>query len=225
MGKKLGTICMGLGLLLILAALVLFLRNQQEARQAGQTAELVLPRLMAVIPSEPESPAAPVPSSPAAGASAAPELSETPLLPENALEVPTEPDPTMTEAEIDGRRYIGCLTIPALDLELPVLSQLDDSSLKLSPCRYAGSTKTDDLVIGGHNYVQHFAYLSRLSPGDAVYFLDMDGVLSTYQVAAVEVLEETAVAEMTAGDYALTLFTCTYGGGSRVTVRCDRTDS
>lgn len=26
---------------------------------------------------------------------------------------------------------------------------------------------------------------------------------------------------MTSGDYPLTLFTCTYGGKSRITVRCD----
>lgn len=220
MRNKLGTICMGLGLLLILAALALFLGNQREARQAGQAAELVLPRLMEAIPSEPRTSAATVP---APAPSEKPETSPAPLLPETAVAVSMEPDPAMTETEIDGRRYIGCLTIPALALELPVISQLDDSNLTVSPCRYAGSAKTDNLVIGGHNYVQHFAYLSRLSPGDTVYFLDMDGVLSAYQVAAVEVLEETAVAEMTAGDYALTLFTCTYGGGSRITVRCDRT--
>ena len=36
------------------------------------------------------------------------------------------------------------------------------------------------------------------------------------------VVSFTAVEEMTAGEYDLTLFTCTYGGQSRVTVRCDR---
>ena len=29
---------------------------------------------------------------------------------------------------------------------------------------------------------------------------------------------------MTAGDFDLTLFTCTYGGKSRVTLRCDRVE-
>lgn len=53
--------------------------------------------------------------------------------------------------------------------------------------------------------------------------MDMDGVRSDYQVASVEVLAPTAVEEMTSGTYDLTLFTCTYGGRSRVAVRCQRT--
>ena len=216
MRNKLGTICIGLGLFMMLAALGLFLGNLQEAHRAGQAAELVLSQLVEQVSASPPPTAFPTPA-------VEPSSSEAPLLPEDALEVPAKQDPTMTEVEIDGFRYIGCLTIPALDLELPVMSQLDETRLKTAPCRCAGSTRTDDLVIGGHNYAQHFAGLSRLSPGNAVYFLDMDGVLSVYQVAAVEVLSDSAVEEMTAGDYALTLFTCTYGGGSRVVVRCDRT--
>lgn len=210
MYNKRGTALMVLGALLVLSALGLFLWNQREAHEAGQAADLVLPQLLEQIP-----------TSPRAASTPQPEPTGETLLPDNALVVPT--DPAMTEAQIGGYGYIGCLTIPALDLELPVMGQLDDTRLKTAPCRYAGSTKTGDLVIGGHNYVQHFAYLSRLTPGDPVYFLDMDGVLSAYQVAAVEVLRDTAVAEMTSGDFALTLFTCTYGGGSRIAVRCDRT--
>ena len=44
-----------------------------------------------------------------------------------------------------------------------------------------------------------------------------------YTVVALDVLHPQAVDEMTAGDYDLTLFTCTFGGKSRVTVRCMRT--
>lgn len=134
-------------------------------------------------------------------------------------------DPNMTEVEIDGYYYIGYVSIPALNLELPVMSQWDYARLKIAPCRYSGSTKTDDLVIAAHNYVRHFGKLSRLSVGDTVYFTDMDGVRSSYEVAVVDVLVPTAVAEMTAGEYDLTLFTCTYGGKSRMTIRCDRVES
>ena len=108
--------------------------------------------------------------------------------------------------------------------ELPVMAEWDDTRLKLAPCRYSGSTKTDDLVIAAHNYARHFGGLQTLQPGDAVWFTDMDGVVTAYEVAAVEVLQPTAVEEMTAGEYDLTLFTCTYGGRSRVTVRCDRVE-
>ena len=40
--------------------------------------------------------------------------------------------------------------------------------------------------------------------------------------AAVDILDHTAVEDMISGEYDLTLFTCTYGGENRVTVRCDR---
>ena len=50
----------------------------------------------------------------------------------------------------------------------------------------------------------------------------MDGKVWKYEVAAVDILAPTDVEDMTAGDYDLTLFTCTYGGKSRVTVRCQR---
>ena len=41
----------------------------------------------------------------------------------------------------------------------------------------------------------------------------------------IERLRPTAVKEMTSGDWDLTLFTCTVGGQSRVTVRCEKLKS
>lgn len=46
-----------------------------------------------------------------------------------------------------------------------------------------------------------------------------------YEVAEIEILSPDAVEEMTEDDGDLTLFTCTLGGGSRVTVRCVLTES
>lgn len=189
MRNKIGTVCMGLGAVLVLAALSLFLWNRYEAKQAERSAGEVLPQLIQEIERQAQS----------------------------------DPyDPTMTEVEIDGYQYIGYLMLPSLELELPVMSEWDYTRLRIAPCRYTGSTKTDDLVIAAHNYARHFGMLSKLVPGDPVYFMDMDGRLSSYQVAEANVLEPTAVEEMTSGEYDLTLFTCTYGGQSRVTVRCDR---
>ena len=133
-------------------------------------------------------------------------------------------DLTMTEVEIDGYNYIGYLSIPSLDLELPVMSEWDYTRLKIAPCRYAGSTKNNDLVIAAHNYVSHFGPIKNLAQGDSVYFTDMDGIVSCYTVEEMDILAPTDVEEMTAGDYDLTLFTCTYGGKTRMTVRCGRVE-
>lgn len=53
-----------------------------------------------------------------------------------------------------------------------------------------------------------------------MYLWDADGICYQYEVAGLEELGGTAVEEMQAGDWELTLFTCTYGGRTRVTVRC-----
>ena len=43
-------------------------------------------------------------------------------------------------------------------------------------------------------------------------------------MAGKDILEATAIEEMTSGAYDLTLFTCTYGGTSRVTVYFDKVE-
>ena len=119
--------------------------------------------------------------------------------------------------------YYSTISFPALGLELPVMSQWSYPNLKIAPCRYQGSAYTGDLIIAGHNYRTHFGPLKNLRVGDAVLFTDADGNQFRYTVAQVENLAKTAVEEMAAGDWDLTLFTCTLGGQTRVTVRCVET--
>lgn len=49
---------------------------------------------------------------------------------------------------------------------------------------------------------------------------DVEGNRFFYQVDSVEILKKTEVEQMEAGDWDLTLFTCTYGGQTRFTLRC-----
>lgn len=122
--------------------------------------------------------------------------------------------------EIDGKSYLGVLEISALDLVLPVLENWDDASLKLAPCRYTGSYQEDSMIIAGHNYKSHFGGLSQLQAGDSVLFTDVFGGAYEYQVFQVESLDGADTEGMERGDWDLTLFTCTYDGASRVTIRC-----
>lgn len=150
---------------------------------------------------------------------------EDPTVPLEYVGVPLEfLDPSafeMTEVEIDGYFYIGYLSIPAIDLELPIMSDWDYDKLRVAPCRYYGSVMGENLVLMAHNYRSHFGPISRLKEGDSVIFTDMDGIVTEYEVVTQDVLDPYAVEEMTTGDFDLTLFTCTYGGRSRVTVYCD----
>ena len=130
------------------------------------------------------------------------------------------PEMEMPVETIDGVDYVGVLRIPALALELPVINQWSYPLLKIAPCRYSGSAYQNNLVLCAHNYASHFGNLKNLHIGDAVTFTDMDGNLFSYQVAELETLPPQATEEMENGDWDLSLFTCTVGGQSRVTVRC-----
>lgn len=107
-----------------------------------------------------------------------------------------------------------------LELELPVMAQWSYPGLRTAPGRYTGTLLGRDLVIAAHNYLHHFGRLNQLSIGDEVVFTDVRGQRFHYTVADLEILQPTAIEEMTAGEYDLTLFTCTYGGRTRFTVRC-----
>ena len=140
---------------------------------------------------------------------------------EQSVEEELDPfDEEMVVKEINGYGYIGYLSIPALELELPVMSEWDYGRLKISPCRYYGSTKTDNLVIAAHNYRFHFGYLGHLKPGDAVIFTDMESETRYYTVTSVELLMPTDVGKVKDTGDDLILYTCTYGGAKRITVRC-----
>lgn len=122
--------------------------------------------------------------------------------------------------EIDGLTYIGTITIPAIDRQLPVLAAWDETNAQKAPCRYTGSVLTDDLIIAGHNYTSHFGRLDRLKPGDEIIFTNAAGIDYRYRVADQEIIRGTDPDAMQAGDWPLTLFTCNYDGTMRITVRC-----
>ena len=127
----------------------------------------------------------------------------------------------MPVVEIDGQRYIGTVAIPSLALELPVMETWDYKKLKISPCRYKGTVYQNNMIICAHNYESHFGRLKNLKIGDSVLFTDVDGNEFWYTVVELDTLATTAVEEMEAGVWDLTLFTCTLGGRTRVTVRCN----
>ena len=120
----------------------------------------------------------------------------------------------------DGREYVGMLRVPSLGLELPVLSEWSYAGLRVAPCLYAGSAYSGDMVVAAHNYTSHFGKLRGLAYGSEVSFTDVRGNVFVYEVSSIEELGPYDVEAMTESEWDLTLFTCTLGGGSRVTVRC-----
>ena len=195
-----GTAWIHVGLLLIAAALFLSAYNEMASHEARNSAQQVIEQLCETLPTEST-----------AG-------TEAPAVPEYLLDAGRE----MPVQTINGRDYIGVLSIPSLELELPVISQWDYPALKVAPCRYSGSLYQDNLIICAHNYASHFGKLKTLQPGDTVLFTDMDENVVTFQMVERETLGPTDVEGMEAGDWDLTLFTCTVGGQTRVTIRFER---
>ena len=60
--------------------------------------------------------------------------------------------------------------------------------------------------------------------GDEIVFTDILGNVWKYSVIATEILRPSDVDILTNGEYDLTLFTCTYGGHTRVALRCDKAE-
>ena len=191
MKRKRAVFLLSCGAICLIAALGLTGYNLYDEYRAESSAEANVTQLKTVIQDK------------------APE--EQPILP--------EPQVMMTALELDGRDYVGVLEIPSLELSLPIQDEWSDQLLKYSPCRYEG-TIYDGMIIAGHNYKSHFAKLKQLLPGDEVRFIDLDGNIWNYVVSGTEVSAGYDVERMKSGDWDLTLFTCTYGGENRYTLRC-----
>lgn len=204
-----GVALVAVGAVLMLSALSLFVYNQKEDENAGEQAAVLLQDIHAAI--ERKQPAPTPAETPSAPAQSEPEPTPTPF------------DPTLPEVEIQGYNCVGFLTIPAMELEVPVISQWDYERLKSAPCRQYGSTKTDDLVIAAHNYDRHFGKLKNLVAGDTVIFTDMDGNVNTYSVTGTTIVEPEAVEAVYGSGSDLVLYTCTKGGKTRVVAFCQRT--
>lgn len=208
MRRLLGTLLILIGSLLICAAVAVTARNLwQEERPDGAIPQAVEQLKQQIL--QPETPTQPQPQ---------PEAQPIPVLPQQ------EELRSMPEVIIDGVGYVGYLSIPKLELELPVIGQSNEENLELAPCRFYGTAYQKNFVIGGHRYRRHFRKLHTLGYGDVIRFTDMDGNEFTYEVTELEVIEPYQAQYLCSGDWDLSLYTCTPGGLTRVVLRCLRVD-
>ena len=198
------------GLLLILAAFLLTGYNLWRGYEAGVSADAVLEEILPEMEEED------------------PEQAGGGDVPADEIEYPDyvlNPQMDMPVKIVDGNAYVGVIKIPSRGKEFPVFNEWNYSNLKTAPCRYSGTAYLGNLVICAHNYRSHFGGIRTLGYGDEVIFTDMDGNAFHYKVMEIETLDPYAIEDMTAGDWDLTLFTCTLGGATRVTVRCESADT
>ena len=226
MRKKLGIFCILLGICCLLAAAAIVVYNHWEENRAANTSQHLLQDVREKMIITSHEIAREVPPSAETGVPA--ETEATPPAAEEAP-IPTEPaeaeaaaalPPEMPTTQVDGYDCIGVLSIPVLELELPVLTDWSYAKLKIAPCHYYGTYYEPDFVIAAHNYHSHFGRLPQLQPKDLVLFTDISGTVRCYEVVLLETLPGSATEEMITSGFDLSLYTCTTGGSSRVTVRC-----
>lgn len=190
--QKRACVLLAAGIVFIGAALGIHLVQRHQDQMAGRTAALLLSQL---------------------------ELSRVPAtgeqLPDGGVS-----DPLLPLRQYMDYQLIGSLSIPSVNIHLPVLDDWSEEMLKIAPCRYSGSLSGQDLILMGHNYKSHFTPLRQVQPGDQVTFTNADGKVFHYRVAAIETLHREE-GEKLASAYPLTVFTCTPGGIYRFVVRCE----
>lgn len=215
MGKWMGVLCLVLGVCCLLGAAGFVVYNHYEAESAAAFSQTMLEEVQTILEEkkqEKPTQGQPVPDDP---------IGETPP----PAELPVERPKEMATVMVDGNACIGILSVPVLELELPVLTDWSYAKLKKAPCHYFGTCFDQNFVIAAHNYAAHFGRLGTLQPGDLVLFTDVNGTVFAYEVVLLETLPANATEEMITSGFDLSLYTCTPGGANRVTVRCQaRTD-
>ena len=131
-------------------------------------------------------------------------------------------DSASSQAEWYSWQVDGILSLPDLGLELPVLADYSEERLKASVCVYERDvqSKTERLIIAGHNYPAHFGKLQELPEGAIVYYTPLDAEQIAYQV-----IEQVEIAPdewelLEAGEWDMTLFTCNWDMQKRFLLRC-----
>lgn len=202
-GKRLKKVLIALGCCCILAAAALSAYNWWISEQAAQASDALNNTMESLLQQSVQD---------------TPEETGTDQL----LNQPTKEE-GIHSVSVAGYDACGVLSLPSIGIKLTVLSDWSYDNLRISACRFSGAPD-GQMIILAHNYKQHFAHLKNMAVGDAVEFTAVDGTVYHYKVIRTETWATDQLKEIESGsDWDLTLFTCTYGGASRVVVRCAKT--
>lgn len=218
MRSKLGISMMILGAVLVILALSLAVYNIYTDKAAGERSFETLESLRSVIEENSEAAAETTESNYRFSETVRSDESVPAEYRDGSSILEKSADPVV----INSASYIGIITMPELGLELPVIESWSYNNLRIAPCRFTGDPENGGFIIAAHNYNSHFGRIKNLTEGSRVYFTDTNGKRYSYVVSAIELIGGGSPEKMVAGNWDLSLFTCTFDGSERVTVRCVR---
>lgn len=181
MKNKLSIICQILGIILIIVALGLCIYNVIFDYTSGKKSKEALEEIENI-------------------------LQEKPI--DDSFDYLNNPNKEMPKLNIDGKNYIGIISIPSIDIELPVLNEYTVKNLKQAPVLYKGSIYQNNAIIIAHNSTSHFKKIQKMKEKDQVMFTDLDGHQFKYEVVKKENISETNPDLLDQGEWDLSLFTC-----------------
>ena len=151
----------------------------------------------------------------------------------NIYRLYSNPEQSATTEQIDEERQessnndlFGIIEIPKIGLYYPVFSHLSEDLLKVSPCKFYGSSPKENgnICIAGHNYdnTLFFSKISSLSPNDTILLYDKEGakylyfVYEKYEVSASDL---SPVLNYNPNEKTLTLVTCNNFNNNRIILK------
>lgn len=121
---------------------------------------------------------------------------------------------------------IGIIEIPKINIKYPILSDISDELLKISPCRFYGPypNQNGNLCIAAHNYDDNrfFGNLHKISIGDVINIYDINNLISNYIVYDKFESSEndtSCISQNTNLQKELTLITCNNVNKTRLIVK------
>lgn len=136
------------------------------------------------------------------------------------------------EEENIQNNLFGIIEIPKINLYYPVFSTLTEENLKISPCKFYGSSLEDtgNICIAGHNYNNDmfFSKINFLQPNDEIFIYNNIGIKYTYLVVEnYEVKEDdlSPILNYNPSEKNLTLITCNNFNNNRFIIKAKQKTS
>ena len=121
---------------------------------------------------------------------------------------------------------IGLIEIPKINVNYPILSEINDNLLKIAPCKFYGPKPNEfgNLCIAGHNYDNYkfFSKIPTLSINDEIFIHDMNGTSLKYLVKDNFEVKENELDKVINSDNfikQITLITCNNSNSNRIIIK------
>lgn len=125
---------------------------------------------------------------------------------------------------------IGLIEINKININYPILSEVNDELLKIAPCKFYGPNPNEigNVCIAAHNYNSYkfFSNIKDLTNGDTIKIYDLKGNIieySVYEKREVFQGDLSITSQETNGLREITLVTCNNISGRRLIVKARET--